>query len=120
MYKIINGDIVYERSFRMGYRNAMELDTNQIHTYAIDQLGRTDYFVDYQDPDGEIHTNEMNSAGSWDLKKENGEVLVIIKDAYYKGCPQIRRRVIRINKEQMLLEDLTTGDQFYYKRTIKG
>ena len=116
MYKIIDNEIIYERNFRNGYRHAMEIDTNQIHTYGIDQLGRTDYFIDFQDPDGEIKSNEIDSPGSWDLQKVTGGVDVIIRDAYFRGCPEVRRRIIRINKGQMLLEDKQTGDQYYYKR----
>ena len=116
MYKIIDGEIMYERNFRHGSRNQMEVDTNQIHTYGIDQLGRTDYFIDFQNPDGEIRSNEIDSPGSWDLQKVAGGVDIVVRDAYFRGCPEIRRRILRINKAQMLIEDKQTGDQFYFKR----
>ncbi len=119
MYKIVEEQIVYNRSFRHGAKGYLQIDTMEVHTYNIDALGRTEYFVDWEDPDGSIKPNEANSSGSWDLEKVNDGIDIVIKDAYFKGCPDIRRRVLIINSKQMLLLDIDTGDKHYYKNITK-
>lgn len=115
MYKLIGDDIFYNHSYNGGV--AMK-DTLEIHTYDINSAGATQYYTDWEDKDGSQAMNGANSSGSWDIEKAPDGVVIVLRDAFFKGCPAIRRNILLINKKQMLLLDPETGDKYYFHRKI--
>lgn len=113
MYKLIGEDIFYNHSYGAG---RAVIDTLEIHSYEIDGMGTTRYYTDWEDTDGSQALNAANSSGSWDLEKAPNGVVIVLRDAFFKGCPEIRRKVEMINKKQMLLLDPDTGDKYYFHR----
>jgi len=116
MYKLIGDDIFYNQAFGSG---RAVIDTSEIHTYSITAAGATKYFTDWENVDGTQALNAANSTGSWDLEKApGGDVVIVLRNAFFKGCPQIRRKVLMINTKQMLLLDPNTGDRYYFNRKV--
>lgn len=120
IYKVVDdGTIFYDKRYVLNTAtNMMQLsiDTMSIHTFEIDGRGRTKYAINWEEASGELTANERELASSWDLKQTDFGIDLYIKNAYYKGCPDIVRRVVNINDRQLILQDLKTGYQYYYKR----
>ncbi len=120
MYKVINGGtIFYDKRYVFNTAtNSMQftIDTMSIHTFEIDGRGRTNYAINWEEAGGELTVNEWDVSGSWDLKQTSSGIDLHISNAYYDGCPTIIRRVVNINDRQLILQDIKTGDQYYYKR----
>ncbi|MEM7105985.1 MAG: hypothetical protein AAF502_22810 [Bacteroidota bacterium] len=116
-YKIIDGNIFYDRRYLQTSKGVMlAIDTSSIHTFRVDQRGRTKYSINWEEANGQLQFDDANSNASWDLKQGAEGVNLIIRDAYYAGCPIITRRIVRINQQQLLVLDLQTGDHYYYTR----
>jgi len=116
MYKLYGEDIFYNHSYRSG---VAVIDTMEIHSYEIDATGKTRYYTDWEDADGSQALNAAQTFGSWDLEKAvDGGVVIVLRNAFFKGCPNIRRKVSMINKKQMLLIDPGTGDKYYFHKKV--
>ncbi|MEO1436229.1 MAG: hypothetical protein AAFV80_11885 [Bacteroidota bacterium] len=117
-YKIIDDQVFYDRRYKQTANGSVQLvvDTFAIHSFMIDTRGRTEYRLNWESPDGELESNMTGTNGSWDLKQSPEGVNLLIRDAYYKGCPVLTRRVIRINAQQLLVQDLETGDVYYFTK----
>ena len=119
MYRIVNDEIFYTKHLRYDEtrkKMVMAVDTVGIHTFEMDVNGNTRYRSNVEDATGELIINDWDIDGTWTLKQTDGGIDLHILDAYFKGCPPIIRRIINVNERQLLLQDLTTGDKYYYKR----
>lgn len=119
MYKIIDGNVIYDRRYQLNNQTStmqLHVDTMSIHTYNIDDRGRTKYTVNWENPDGQVTINDWDVSGSWDVKQTADGIDIHVMNAYYPGCPNIIRRVVNINEKQLLLQDSQTGDQYYFTR----
>jgi len=119
MYKVINGGtIFYDKRYSFNTQtNTMgfSIDTMSIHSFEIDSKGRTEYAINWEE-NGVVVVNEWDVSGSWSVKQTDDGIDLHITNAYYEGCPRIIRRIINVNDRQLILQDLKTGDQYYYKR----
>ncbi len=117
-YKIINDQIQYDRRYVNygGQGSKLSIDTTAIHTYDIDSRGRTSYNLNWEENDGELKFMETNTKSSWDLRQGKDGVQIVLKDAYYPGCPEVVRYIVRLNKSQMLTVDPLTRDYYFYTR----
>lgn len=119
MYKVLDsGTIFYNKRYSFNMQtNAMgfSIDTMSIHSFNIDSRGTTEYAINWEE-NGAIVVNEWDVSGSWNLKESDDGIDLHINNAYYDGCPTIIRRVVNVNNRQLILQDLKTGDQYYYKR----
>jgi len=113
MYKLIDDQVFYNHSFGSG---KAVIDTMEIHTYEIEATGETRYYTDWEDKDGSQALNAAGTRGSWDLEKSPDGVVIVLRDAFFKGCPDIRRKEVMINDKQMLLLDEEMNDKYYFKR----
>ena len=117
-YKIIDGQIYYDRKYRTTSTGMkLAIDTSAIHIFSIDSRGRTNYILNWEETPGNLKFDRGETAeGSWDLRQLSSGVELTIRDAYFKGCPDLKRRVSRINSKQLLLFDPETGDNYYFTR----
>ncbi len=119
VYKIIENEVHYDTRVQPNAdQTKMEIviDTMAIHSYKMDQRGRTQYVVNWENATGDLIVNDWDVSGKWDIKQTPNGIDVHVLDAYYPGCPPIIRRVVNINQRQLLLQDSTTGDKYYFER----
>lgn len=119
VYKIIENEVHYDTRIQPNAANTkMEVvvDTMAIHSFQIDERGRTKYAINWENALGDLIVNEWDVSGKWDVKQTPNGIDVHILDAYFPGCPPIIRRIVNINKKQLFLQESQSGDKYYYEK----
>ena len=115
MYKMVEGEKFYNIKRETVYGGDPMIDTNTINSFLIDNEIKK-FGVRFQDSYGNIEPKLNELIGRWSLEKVNGDIDIVVKNAYFKGSPPMRYTLRSVNQNNLRVYDHANGNVIVMKR----